>query len=129
MQKNHLQSNLFGNDDERDSGTEWDQKFKSKQSATRGEDGITGVRKDREQELSKLFGPSSKQIKGKLNKKLRKKKKQQKQQEYKQLKNKIEEYEKTVYDFLNDFSSSDYETVDEEELKKEEEREYSRNFK
>ena len=45
------------------------------------------------------------------------------------MKNKIEEYEKTVYDFLNDFSSSDYETVDEEELKKEEEREYSRNFK
>ena len=66
--------------------------------------------------MNKLFGPSSKNLKNQMNKKLRKKMRQKQDQEIKAFANRIEENEKNVYNFLEDFSSSDYDSVSEEEL-------------
>ncbi|CDW84419.1 UNKNOWN [Stylonychia lemnae] len=68
-----------------------------------------------EDEVNKILGPVEHKIKKNMNSKLKKKYKQQKKQEEKKLMNRIGENQDNLYDFLQDFSSSDYETEEEED--------------
>lgn len=68
--------------------------------------------------MNKILGPSEQKIKKTLNKKLRKKQKQQKNLEKKQLMKQLGQNDQVqIYDFNKDFSSSDYESLTEQELK------------
>ncbi len=69
-----------------------------------------------EAEINNLLGPTESKIKRQMNKKLRKKFKQQKKQEKKEDTGE-QAKDGVVFDYLKDFSSSDYESCsDEEEL-------------
>lgn len=74
------------------------------------------LKKGYDDEINKIFGPNEKKIKKSLNKKLRKKFKQQQKFEEKKLVSRIAENEQKVYDFIYDFSSSDYECISEGDL-------------
>lgn len=68
-------------------------------------------KRDYDEEINMIFGPQV--MKNKMNKKLRKKFKQQAKKEQKQIERQIAENEQKVYDFIYDFSSSDYEYLSE----------------
>ena len=67
--------------------------------------------KQYEEDLNKLFGPVEKKNKKAMNAKLKKKHKQQKKFEEKKLLTRIGENEEKLFDFIHDFSSSDYEMM------------------
>jgi hypothetical protein len=69
-----------------------------------------------EDQVNKILGPVDSKIKKCPNKKLRKKENQRKKQEEKKLLSKVGENAKHLYDFMEDFSSSDYESCDEREM-------------
>ena len=82
---------------------------------------MTREQRKYEEEVNKILGPVETKIKKSMNSKLKKKYKQLKKQEEKQLLTRIGENEDNLYDFIRDFSSSDYETASDEAIELEEE--------
>lgn len=90
-------------------------KGKTGSSAFTQADSLSKEHKKYEEQVNKLLGPVEKKIKKTMNTKLKKKYKQQKKAEEKKILMRIGENEENLYDFIQDFSSSDYETASEGE--------------
>eukprot|EP00347_Sterkiella_histriomuscorum_P003619 403363593 len=81
-----------------------------------GSDYLSREHKKYEEDVNKILGPVENKIKKSMNNKLKKKYKQNKKYEEKKLLTRIGENEENLYDFIQDFSSSDYETVSEDDI-------------
>lgn len=74
------------------------------------------VSKQRDDELSRLLGPTEDKVKKQASKKLRKKLKNKMKQENEELQERLDKQGNSLFDFMEDFSSSDYDSLSESEI-------------